>query len=310
MRLGDTGPRVRELNERLAALAVSPSSEHDDVFESETLAYVQAFQRSRGLPLTGIVDATTWERLAEARWLLGQRLLYHTRPNLRGDDVAELQVRLAQLGFNPGRIDGIFGSLTAAALSEFQRNCALEASGTMNKETLQAIQRVRATNGTRSLVTDARDLAGFDPVTGGSVLLCGDGLLVRGLTRYFENSSLVHTLTDTTQEVAAHAANTHDVALVLSFQTLEHVEGIHLHYWASYRSHSHRGELLASSLASYLARLPDVPRVEVTGMALPILRETKMTTIHIEHGNISEQVLHQAITAFEGIVEQVIHRSE
>ena len=34
-------------------------------------------------------------------------------------------------------------------------------------------------------------------------------------------------------------------------------------------------------------------------MALPILRETKMTTVHIEHGTLSEQVLHQAITALE-----------
>jgi len=47
---------------------------------------------------------------------------------LRGDDVAELQVRLAQFGFNPGRIDGIFGVLTEEALNEFQRNCALEVS--------------------------------------------------------------------------------------------------------------------------------------------------------------------------------------
>jgi N-acetylmuramoyl-L-alanine amidase len=293
----------------LAALALRPASVSDDVFDAQTVAVVQAFQRSRGLPLTGVVDATTWERLGEARWQLGQRLLYDTRPALRGDDVAELQVRLAQLGFNPGRIDGIFGKLTSGALSEFQQNCALEASGTLTKETLQALQRVQATNATRSLVTDARDLAGFDAVTAGSVLLCGDGLLVHGLTRNFKDSSLVHALTDVTQETAAHTANTHDVALVLSFETLEHVEGIHLHYWASYRSHSHRGELLASSLASYLARLPDVPRVEVTGMALPILRETKMTTIHTEHDNLSEQVLHQAITAFESVVEQVIHRS-
>jgi N-acetylmuramoyl-L-alanine amidase len=301
---------VRELNERLVALALSPITDHDDIFDAQTVAYVQAFQRSRGLPLTGVVDATTWERLAEARWQLGQRLLYDTRPALRGDDVAELQVRLAQLGFNPGRIDGIFGPLTAGALTEFQRNCALEANGTMTKETLQALQRVQATNATRSLVTDARDLAGFNPSTGGSVLLCGDGLLVHALADHFGGNKLVHVLTDTTQEVAAHTANTHDVALVLSFQTLEHVEGIHLHYWASYRSHSHRGELLASSLASYLAHLPDVPRVEVTGMALPILRETKMTTVHTEHDNLSEQVLHQAITGFEGVVDRVIHRSE
>jgi N-acetylmuramoyl-L-alanine amidase len=301
---------VRELNERLAALALSPTIAHDDTYDAQTVAYVQSFQRSRGLPLTGVVDATTWERLAEARWQLGHRLLYDTRPALRGDDVAELQVRLAQLGFNPGRIDGIFGPLTAGALSEFQRNCGLEANGTVTKETLQALQRVQATNATRSLVTDARDLAGFNPTGIGSVLLCGDGLLLRALAERFDANVLVHVLPNATQEVAAHAANTHDVALVLSFQTLEHVEGIHLHYWASYRSHSHHGELLTSSLASYLAHLPDVPRVEVTGMALPILRETKMTTIHTEHDNLSEQVLHQAVTAFEGVVDNVIHRSE
>jgi N-acetylmuramoyl-L-alanine amidase len=300
---------VRELNERLTALAFIPALEPTDTYDSETVAYVEAFQRSRGLPLTGVVDANTWDRLGEARWKLGQRLLYDTRPALRGDDVAEVQVRLAQLGFNPGRIDGIFGSVTAVALAEFQRNCALEASGTVTKETLQALQRVRATNSTRSLVMDARDVAGFDPAVGGSVLLCGDGLLVHALAERFTRSELVHVLTDTTQEAAAQAANAQDAALVLSFQTLEHVEGIHLHYWASYRSHSHRGELVASSLASELAHLPDVPRVEVTGMALPILRETRMTTVHTEHDNVSEQVLHQAITAFEGVVGQVIHRT-
>ena len=40
------------------------------------------------------------------------------RPMLRGDDVAELQVLLSQLGFNPGRIDGIFGPTTGDALAE------------------------------------------------------------------------------------------------------------------------------------------------------------------------------------------------
>ncbi len=301
---------MRELHERLAALAFIPALQPGDTYDGETVAYVEAFQRSRGLPLTGVVDANTWERLGEARWKLGQRLLYDTRPPLRGDDVAELQVRLAQLGFNPGRIDGIFGSATGTALGEFQRNCALEASGTVTKETLQALQRVRATNATRSLVMDARDVAGFDRAIGGSVLLCGDGLLVHALADRYLDSELVRVITDTTQELAAQPANSQGAALVLSFQTLEHVEGIHLHYWASYRSHSHRGELVASSLASRLVHLPDVPRVEVTGMALPILRETKMTTVHTEHDNISEQVLHQAITAFEGVVDQVIHRSE
>ena len=300
---------MRELKERLGAIAFVPTNDND-VFDDETVAFVESFQRSRGLPLTGVVDAVTYERLGEASWQLGQRLLYATKPMLRGDDVAELQVLLAQLGFNPGRIDGIFGVNTAVALGEFQRNCALEESATLTKETLLTLRRVRATNAVKSLVTDARDLAGIDPLTNGSVLLCGDGPLLEGLVHHYEGNESILVSPETSQETSALSANTHDVALVLSFQTLNHVEGIHLHYWASYRNHSHRGEVLASTLASVFAHQPEVPRVEVTGMALPILRETKMTTVHIEHGDLSEQVLHQAITAFEGVVGQVIHSSE
>ena len=300
---------MRDLKERLAAISLEPTSE-DDVFDDETVAFVESFQRSRGLPLTGVVDRITYERLGEASWQLGQRLLYATRPMLRGDDVAELQVLLAQLGFNPGRIDGIMGANTAAALGEFQRNCGLEESAALTKETLMTLRRVRATNAVKSLITDARDLAGIDPLAIGSVLICGQGPLAEGLAQTLGDNESILVSLESSQEEAALYANTHDVALVLSFQTLEHVDGIHLHYWASYRNHSHRGEVLASTLASVFAHQPEFPRVEVTGMALPILRETKMTTVHVEHGNLAEQVFHQAITAFEGVVAQVIHSSE
>ena len=47
---------------------------------------------------------------------LGDRFLYLVAPMLRGDDVAELQQRLSALGFDSGRVDGIFGDLTSAAL--------------------------------------------------------------------------------------------------------------------------------------------------------------------------------------------------
>ena len=300
---------MRDLKERLRAIDLGPTT-FDQVFDDETVALVESFQRSRGLPITGVIDRITYERLDEASWQLGQRLLYLTRPLLRGDDVAELQVLLAQLGFNPGRIDGIFGPSTADALSEFQRNCALDASAALTKATLISLRRVRATNAARSLVTDARDLAGIDQLTNGSVLVCGEGPLAEGLARHFAAVDAILVVLDVSQEEAAHFANVHDVALVLSFQTLKQIEGFHLHYWASYRAHSHRGEVLASALASHFAHLPEVPRVEITGMALPILRETKMTTLHIEHGGVSEAVLHQSITAFEGLVEQVIHRFE
>jgi peptidoglycan hydrolase-like protein with peptidoglycan-binding domain len=53
---------VRELKERLAAISFVPTSDND-VFDDETVAFVESFQRSRGLPLTGVVDAVTYERL-------------------------------------------------------------------------------------------------------------------------------------------------------------------------------------------------------------------------------------------------------
>jgi len=274
-----------------------------DVFDARTVALVEAFQRSRGLPLTGVVDSTTWERLDEARWQLGQRLLYLAEPNLRGDDIAELQVLLAQLGFNPGRIDGIFGERVDSALSEFQRNCALEATGTLTKATLQELRRVNATTSSRSLVTDARDLAGFDNIFAGAVMLCGDSPLIESLSSQLD----VLVLTRSSALESSNYANAHHVGLVLSLVHLAQIEGVHLHYWASYRSHSRHGELLASTLATLLARIPNGPRVEVTGMSLPILRETKMTTVHIEHGALSSSASELVSEVIRSELKQVFH---
>lgn len=284
------------------------AQENDDSFDAETVALVEAFQRSRGLPLTGVVDATTWERLDEARWQLGQRLLYLTHPHQRGDDVAELQVLLAQLGFDPGRIDGIFGPLLASALEEFQRNRALEPTGVLSKATLQELARVRVHGSPRSLVTDARDLANPYTQPSSEVVVCGAGPLAEGLALAWAAVPSVHSVLRRDHRESADFANHHGVGLVLWSEQRDDVDGVHLHYWASYRSHSRRGELVASDLAASLAQIPDGPRVEVTGMALPILRETTMTTVHVEHGVLSDEEVHRIVTAWGTILDLVIHR--
>ena len=50
-------------------------------------------------------------------------------PNLRGDDVSDLQATLARIGFDCGRVDGIFGPRTSWALEDFQRNSGLYVDG-------------------------------------------------------------------------------------------------------------------------------------------------------------------------------------
>lgn len=269
---------------------------------------VEAFQRSRGLPITGDVDDVTWSRLVEAGWHLGQRLLYWTPVQLRGDDVAELQVRLAQLGFNPGRIDGIFGSNTEQALTEFQRNRGLSADGTLAQATLQELLRMTSQATARHLVTDARDRAGFDDAASGPLILCGESPLSILVANAIASTLDAHYFGETAYEEVAQFANDHAATAVLSFQSIEDLNGVHIHYWASYRSHSRLGEQLASALAIGLSHAHDLPRVEVTGMALPLLRETKMTTLHIEHGTHTAYELDELATVISQVVEEVFHK--
>jgi N-acetylmuramoyl-L-alanine amidase len=299
---------VRELHERLESLGLA-SSDAPDTFDEGTRAAVEAFQRSRGLPITGVVDHVTWARLVEAGWRLGDRLVYLARPHLRGDDVADLQIRLAQLGFNPGRIDGIFGPLVHHALSDFQRNCGFEPDGTLTRATLNELRRLGAPGAGRRLVTEARDEAGFDEGAAGPVVVCGAAPLADLVASALAESTDVRRLTQSSPEDVARGANDATAALVLSFQEVDSLNVIHLHYWASYRSHSRRGDRLASELASRLARRADAPRVEVTGMALPILRETRMTTLHVECGRLDLPVLSQVGDVIARFVAEVIHRN-
>ena len=209
----------------------------------------------------------------------GPRLLFLASPYQRGDDVAELQIRLAQLGFNPGRIDGIFGPMLEGALIDFQRNCALETCGALTRATLVDLLRLSAVVAGRHLVTEARDHAGFNEGANGPVVLCGAGELLGFVARALAGVVDLRVLDVASPEAYAAAANALDATVVLSFQSVPALNGVHLHYWASYRSHSHQGDRVAGEIATALARTATLPRVEVTGMALPILRETRMTTL-------------------------------
>lgn len=67
------------------------------------------------------------------------RELYETTPYLQGDDVLELQLRLLELGFNPGPCDGIYGPHTAATVRSFQRKNQLPLTGRVGFLTWSAL---------------------------------------------------------------------------------------------------------------------------------------------------------------------------
>ena len=150
-RLSDGGPAVADIRQRLTQLGllVQPATAIDpstDVFDAALDSAVRNFQQQRGLIVDGLVGRQTIRTLDEAHWALGDRLLQHQVSHpLRGDDVATLQQRLSDMGFNPGRVDGIFGHQTSAAVQEFQRNTGLSADGTCGPATLAAFTRLTRT---------------------------------------------------------------------------------------------------------------------------------------------------------------------
>jgi len=114
-----------------------------DLFDNALTEAIKAFQQERGLTSTGLINEITQRALDEARWRLGDRILFLTNPTLmRGDDVSALQERLIELGFNCGKVDGIYGVKTEAAVKEFQKSVGIVVDGKCGPATLISLMRL------------------------------------------------------------------------------------------------------------------------------------------------------------------------
>lgn len=146
--LGDKGKEVRDIQSRLLRLKYDLGmAQADGVYGKLTEEAVKNFQAHFGLVPTGVVDDLTWQKLFEESLFLGERLLYLHFPYFKGNDVRELQLKLVNLGFNPGPIDGVFGPKTERALREFQQSVGLIIDGILGPETLAFLEKFKGRQG-------------------------------------------------------------------------------------------------------------------------------------------------------------------
>lgn len=246
---------------------------------------LRRFQRERGLHDTGSCDEHTWKALVEATWRLGDRLLLLTSPNLRGDDVADLQARLARIGFDCGRIDGIFGPLTAHALGDFQSNCGLPSDAVCGTETIRVLARVSAHTGTGPGVSAVRERERLreTPTSVASLRVVigqfgGLSAVTRALTRELRLAGAqVMSLDEPDAITQARAANRYLADVYVGFEGGT-TDRCVVHYYRVPAFESIGGRALASCLSDALAH-PDLVAGAPCGMRLAVLRETKMPAV-------------------------------
>lgn len=160
--LGERGSHIWILQRRLLAQGFEPGPV-DSVFGSKTQEAVKAFQTSRGLTATGVVNETTWKALTKnqrqvspprqlsEKPMASQQLRVSQEQSVsqetildqgnKGSKVRTLQLRLDIKGYDPGPIDGVFGAKTAAAVKQFQEAQGLSTSGVVDEATWEALGR-------------------------------------------------------------------------------------------------------------------------------------------------------------------------
>ena len=307
---GARGPAVADVQRRLETLDLSTGIDPPGTYGDGTRAAVEAFQHRRGLRVDGVCGPQTWSALVEAGRRLGDRFLYRRTPMLRGDDVAELQQRLSALGFDTGRVDGIFGDMTSAALGEFQRNAGLPVDGIAGASTVSELLRFGTRHDDTELVSSVRDRErlrqGPRTLAGQRVAIGEEGGLdatVAALRRLLvSHGAEVTTHHHPDGSVQASEANAGDAHVYIGLRLAVGGDHCSTAYYAGYRYSSPGGRRLAELLQQTLTSALTLPDRGSRGMSLPLLRETRMPAVICEIGPAAV-VVEQAPTIARSVVE-------
>ncbi len=325
LRRGDRGPAVAAVRSALASLqklaVLNPNVSPADVeFDNDVDAAIRQFQQERGLITDGIVGPATVRALTDARWTLGDRTLaYMLTAVMSGDDVTALQVRLAEMGYNTGRPDGVFGPLTDSCVRDFQKHRGLPEDGVFGADTYRELTRISrmVTGGRPFFLRESQHLRQsgprlhgkrivIDPAHGGDDLGWVNGS-VRGADLTFDiarrlESRMLATGMETFLTRSAHQnptaderaglANEVNADLMLSLHidgsVSERASGIAtFHFGTDSGATSTVGETLAELVQRELVARTQMTDCRVHHRTWEILRLTRMPAVQVELGYLS-----------------------
>jgi N-acetylmuramoyl-L-alanine amidase len=272
---------------------------------------IRSFQQERGLHVTGELNEATQRALEEARWKLGDRSLYLQQPPLmRGDDIATLQARLTEMGFNCGRVDGIFGTVTESAVKEFQKSVGAKVDGRCGPATIIALLRLTKTisGGAPAALRESAQQKNRGPALANKVIVLDPGsrddeveitfdiaqriegrLLALGATVFLARGA--HNNPSEEERIAF--TNKHGADLLISIHTDAHrnplAHGVATFFYGSeaHGIHSVVGERFASLVQREICARTDLLNCRTHAKTWDLLRLTQCPTIRVDLGYLS-----------------------
>ena len=130
---------IKECQQKLISLGYL-SGKADGILGSQTAQALKAYQKDRGLSVTGVYDEETqqmMQRKAGGTYAKGDR----------GAEVKRYQRRLLRTGYLEGHADGVFGSATEKAVRNFQKDNKLQVTGRLDEKTMKELEAISEGNG-------------------------------------------------------------------------------------------------------------------------------------------------------------------
>lgn len=135
LKVGSTGTSVKQLQTKLISLGYLNSSA-TGYYGNETKSAVMKFQAKNGLKQDGIAGDQTIKALAKVGTSSTASV---SRGSSKSYTMKDVQTVLKSLGLYTGKIDGVAGSKTKAALKKFQKNNGLTVDGIVGPKTAQKL---------------------------------------------------------------------------------------------------------------------------------------------------------------------------
>ncbi|MGG6468796.1 peptidoglycan-binding protein [Saccharococcus caldoxylosilyticus] len=145
MKIGSRGNEVKVLQQNLKLLGYFKYPEITGYFGVITQDAVKRFQQANGLSATGVADARTLQLIQNAMRHPSATSVKPPQANVlkigsRGAEVSKLQQNLKQLGyFTYPKITGYYGTVTATAVRQFQKEYQLPVTGAADGATIAKI---------------------------------------------------------------------------------------------------------------------------------------------------------------------------